>query len=161
MCLRVDSIVDFANFAFPLRYGVAFKSFRHEVFFLCHILSLIFFASKISGEKKPSAMASEIAKLAALVLTNTVRVDDYLQTNCLPSPSFHEDGPVDLKLSVEIEAARVVALEASLRLNDLLRGPIELLRPTVYLHAFIADRYLVLTRSIPSLGQCGQSRSNL
>lgn len=94
-------------------------------------------------------MASEIAKLAALVLTNTVRVDDYLQKNGLSSPSFHEDGPVDLKLSAEIEAARVVALEASLRLNDLLRGPIELVRPTVYLHTFIADQYLALTRSIP------------
>jgi hypothetical protein len=76
-------------------------------------------------------MASEIARLAALVLTNTVRVDDYLQRNCLPVPSFHEDGPIDLQLSPEIEAARVAALEASLRLNDLLRGPVELVRPTV------------------------------
>ena len=76
-------------------------------------------------------MASEIARLAALVLTNTVRVDDYLQENGLPVPSFHEDGPIDLSLSPEIEAARVAALEASLRLNDLLRGPVELVRPTV------------------------------
>ena len=82
-------------------------------------------------------MASEIVKTAALVLTNTVKVDDYLQTNGLPSPSFHEDGPVDLKLSDPIEGARIAALEASIRLADLLRGPVELVRPTVRLYILI------------------------
>ena len=76
-------------------------------------------------------MASEIAKLAALVLTNTIRVDDYLQTNKLPSPSFHEDGPIDFGLSSDVEAARIAAIEASFRLHDRLRGPVELIRPTV------------------------------
>ena len=78
-------------------------------------------------------MISEIAKLAALVLTNTVKVDDFLQSSKLPPPTFHEDGPIDLGLSPEVEAARVAAIESSLRLHDLLRGPVELIRPTVYI----------------------------
>ena len=76
-------------------------------------------------------MASEIAQLAALVLTHTVKVDDFLQKNKLPTPNFHEDGPIELGLSPEVESARVAAIEASLRLHDLLRGPVELIRPTV------------------------------
>ena len=78
-------------------------------------------------------MSSEIAKLAALVLTNTAKVDDFLQSNKLPAPTFHEDGPIDLGLSPEVEAARVAAIESSLRLHDLLRGPVELIRPTVHI----------------------------
>ena len=89
-------------------------------------------------------MASEIAKLAASVLTNTVKIDDFLQTNKLPSPSFHEDGPIDFGLSPEVESARVAALEASLRLHDLLRGPVELIRPTVYIPNSIAHWYMAL-----------------
>lgn len=76
-------------------------------------------------------MASEIATLAALVLTHTVKVDNFLQENKLPTPSFHEDGPIDLGLSPEVELARVAAIEASLRLQDLVRGPVELIRPTI------------------------------
>ena len=86
-------------------------------------------------------MASEIVKLAELVLTSTVKVDDYLQTHRLPLPSFHEDGPVDLKLSDPIEAARIAALEASIRLGDLLRGPVELVRPTVRLYNLVVVNF--------------------
>ena len=89
-------------------------------------------------------MASEIAKLAALVLTHTVKVDDFLQTNKLPSPTFHEDGPIDFALSPEVESARVAAIEASVRLHDLLRGPVELIRPTVYILHSIALQNMAL-----------------
>ena len=83
-------------------------------------------------------MATEIAKLAALILTHTVKIDEFLQTNKLPSPTFHEDGPIDFGLSTEVESARVAAIEATLRLHDLLRGPVELVRPTVYILYSIA-----------------------
>ena len=101
-------------------------------------------------------MASEIAKLAAAVLTNTVKIDDYLQTNNLPSPSFHKDGPIDLKLSADAEAARVAALEASTRLNDLLRGPVELVRPTVILLCSTRIWFGALTLFAQPSDQCGQ-----
>ena len=75
--------------------------------------------------------ASEISELATRISTNTARLNDYLQQNHLPLPSFDEDAPVDLGLSPEIEEARVATVEASAQLQDLLRGPVELLRPTV------------------------------
>ena len=101
-------------------------------------------------------MASEIAKLAALVLTHTVKIDEFLQTNKLPSPTFHEDGPIDFGLSAEVESARVAALEASLRLHDLLRGPVELVRPTVYNLYSIVHRNMALIDWPISTDQCGQ-----
>ena len=102
-------------------------------------------------------MASEIVTLAALVLTSTVKVDDYLQTHRLLSPSLHEDGPVDLKLSDPIEATRIAALEASVRLGDLLCGPVKLVRPTVRLHILVVHEFPALAGQNLSTGQCGQS----
>ena len=90
-------------------------------------------------------MASEIAKLAALVLTHTVKVDEYLQRNKLSTPGFHEDGPIDLDFSPEVELARAAAIEASLRLHNLLRGPVELIRPTVdVLHSLTLQTMILI-----------------
>ena len=76
-------------------------------------------------------MSSRISELAALVSSNTDRVNHYLASKALPSPSFDENGPVDLKLSPEIEQARIAAIDASTELQALLLGPIDLLRPIV------------------------------
>lgn len=91
---------------------------------------LVSLGRKSSAFSSPN-MTSEIAELGASISRNTAFVNEYLQTNHLPLPSFHEDGPTDLKLSPDAEKARIAALEASIQLNDLLRGPVELLRPTV------------------------------
>ena len=101
-------------------------------------------------------MASEIAKLAGLVLTHTMKVDDFLQRNKLPTPSFHEDGPIDLGLSPELELARVAAIEASLRLHDLLREPVDLIRPTVNILHSGTRQNMVLIDGPTSTDQCGQ-----
>ena len=78
-------------------------------------------------------LSTKIVELAALVQTNTAKLDGYLQEHSLPSPSFDEDGPVDLSIeSDEIQKARVMAMEASLELYDLLLGPALCLRPVVY-----------------------------
>ena len=123
---------------YVLCHAVAPKKVRAQnVSSLGDILSFTFFSQVTFAKRKSFGMASEIARLAALVLTNTVKIDDYLQTNNLPTPSFHQDGPVDLSLPENIEAARLKALDASLRLTDLLRGPVELVRPTVHLETFI------------------------
>ena len=75
---------------------------------------------------------TRIAELAAEIQENTTKVDKYLQSKDLPSPSFDEDGPVDLGIeSEEIAKARERAREASLELHDLLLGPALCLRPIV------------------------------
>ena len=76
---------------------------------------------------------SQISELAAVISSNTAKVNEFLKDNCLPFPSFEEDGPLNLGLSPEAEQARIAVLEASTEIHDLLLGPIELLRPTVRL----------------------------
>ncbi len=76
--------------------------------------------------------SSRIAELAALVQSNTDKVDRYLREHHLPSPSFDEDGPVDFGIeSKEIQDARTVAMDASMELHELLLGPSLCLRPVV------------------------------
>ena len=75
---------------------------------------------------------TRIAELAAQIQESTTKVDNYLQSKDLPSPSFDEDGPVDFGIeSEEIAKAREKAREASLQLHDLLLGPVLCLRPIV------------------------------
>ena len=75
---------------------------------------------------------TRIAYLAAQIQDNTVKVDHYLQSKNLPSPSFHVDGPVDFQIEDgEIQKARETALDASLELHQLLLGPTMCIRPVV------------------------------
>ncbi|KAL8910059.1 MAG: hypothetical protein Q9171_004613 [Xanthocarpia ochracea] len=74
---------------------------------------------------------SQTSELATSIAANIGVVNEYLHKNNLPFPSFHEDGPVNLMLSPEAENAKTTAIEACLRLRDLLCGPVELLRPTI------------------------------
>ena len=78
-------------------------------------------------------MRSRIAELSAVIEQCTTKVDQYLTTHGLPQPTFTFDGPLDLKLPEDIEEARVAAIDASQELNDLLRGPVALVRPVVSL----------------------------
>ncbi|CAF9913897.1 hypothetical protein IMSHALPRED_001473 [Imshaugia aleurites] len=74
--------------------------------------------------------STRIAELAAQIQDNTAKVDHYLQSRSLPSPSFHEDGPVDFQIEdEEIQKARETALDSSLELHQLLLGPAMCLRP--------------------------------
>lgn len=78
--------------------------------------------------------STRIAELAAIVSTNTTKIDDYLISHNLPSPSFDVDHPADLGIpleAIDIDDARRAALEASMELQDLLQGPTSLLRPVV------------------------------
>jgi len=81
--------------------------------------------------------SSKIAKLAALVQSNTDILDRYLREHGLPSPSFEENGPVDFGIeSKDIQDARTAAIDASMELYELLLGPAMCLRPVVciFLH---------------------------
>lgn len=102
-------------------------------------------------------MASRIAKLAAQIASNTQKVDNFLNTNKLPQPSFDEDGPVELGLSTDIETARLAVLNDTLELQALLQGPVQLLRPIVrsaplpslsFPYIFLTGSYIDLTPAI-------------
>ena len=76
--------------------------------------------------------STRIAELAVTIQENTFKVDNYMNRQGLPSPSFDEDGPVDFKInSPEIEEARIIAIDSTLELHQLLLGPALCLRPVV------------------------------
>lgn len=78
--------------------------------------------------------STRIAELTAVVLTNTAKIDDYLESHGLPSPSFAVEHPADLGIppeAIDIDNARNAALEASIELQDPPQGPTSLLRPVV------------------------------
>lgn len=76
--------------------------------------------------------STRIAELVNLIQDNTMKVDVYLRSKGLPSPSFDQDGPVDLGVeSEEIRKDVDVTRESSLELHDLLLGPGLSLRPVV------------------------------
>jgi hypothetical protein len=67
--------------------------------------------------------STRIAKLAQLIQTNTVKVDNYLQTEGLKTPSFDIDAPAKLELPPSIEQARETILDATDELHRLILGP--------------------------------------
>ncbi|KAF2655178.1 putative O-methyltransferase [Lophiostoma macrostomum CBS 122681] len=70
---------------------------------------------------------SRIAQLAATVARNTTQIDEDLDENKRPYPSFESSGPVDLGLPQDLEQLRNQTLQTSQELNDLLQGPRDLL----------------------------------
>lgn len=95
-------------------------------------------STKTKLDSTDAMSPSRIAQLSEQIALKSQNIDDYLAASALPSPSFDEDGPVTLGLSAEIEISRNVVLNASVELQALLQGPVELLRPTVsYLYSFL------------------------
>lgn len=75
---------------------------------------------------------TRISQLAKLIYSNTTKLDQYLNSRNLPSPSFDVDGPVDFGISLadrHVEEARIEAIESGMELIDLLQGPVALIRP--------------------------------
>ena len=82
----------------------------------------------------PNMTSTRIVQLANSIAANTALVDNYFRANDLPTPSFSLGGPVDFGLAKKaphVESARIAAIEASIELQELLTGPIQLLRPVV------------------------------
>ena len=77
--------------------------------------------------------SSRITELAAIISTNTAKVEAYLKSQGIPSPSFGINAPQNNlgipKEATEIDDARRAALAASIELQDLLQGPTACLRP--------------------------------
>lgn len=67
---------------------------------------------------------NRIVELASLIHDHTVKVDDYMASQKLPSPSFDVTNPARLSLPPEIQASKDAVLEASDELNALMLGPV-------------------------------------
>ena len=79
-----------------------------------------------------SLTSTRIAELAIRIHENTFNLDRYMRHNGLPSPTFDEDGPVHFEIqSRKIEEARVIAIDSTLELHQLLLGPALCFRPVV------------------------------
>ncbi|TGO57110.1 hypothetical protein BCON_0069g00040 [Botryotinia convoluta] len=71
---------------------------------------------KYSAKVKRSVKMSpntRIADLAATIQEHTSKVDEYLASNNIPSPSFDVSCPLRLSLPLDIQASRNAVLEAS------------------------------------------------
>jgi hypothetical protein len=67
--------------------------------------------------------STRIAKLAQLIQASTDKVDSYLQTEGLKTPSFDIDAPAKLELPADIEQAREAILDGTDELHRLILGP--------------------------------------
>jgi hypothetical protein len=77
--------------------------------------------------------SSRIQLLADEIGKSTALVDQYLQDNQLPQPSFEPEAPTNAfgNAPSEIQEARDRVIEASIELQQLLAGNFNLLAPTV------------------------------
>ena len=78
---------------------------------------------------------SRIIQLAKIISSQTSLIDQHLQSNHLPEPSFHQDGPTEpiQKETPDIQRAKTDVIEATIELRQLLEGPMKLVLPEVCL----------------------------
>ncbi|RYP62665.1 hypothetical protein DL770_009552 [Monosporascus sp. CRB-9-2] len=77
------------------------------------------------------ASMNRIIQLSSLIATETAKVNDFLTSNNLPTPSLDEGALLSLPIpeeAIDIKAARLAVIEACSELKDLMTGPKELLR---------------------------------
>lgn len=71
-------------------------------------------------------MSSRITLLSSRIATNTSKLNDYLEANGLPTPSFEVNGPSQSSVpssEPEIEAARIAIIDDTQELRRLVLGP--------------------------------------
>ena len=72
---------------------------------------------------------SRLAELLTIIATNTAIVEQYLQENRLPSPSFvHDKANFDTTFPPAVQTARQIVIDASIELQELMHGPRALLQ---------------------------------
>lgn len=82
---------------------------------------------------------TRIVELAATIQKRTSKVDEYLEYNSIPSPSFDVSSPLRLSLPPDIQTSRNAVLEASDELTALMLGPVESLIPPVRLSSILSS----------------------
>ena len=73
------------------------------------------------------ASVSRIVELASTIKDHTTKVDNYLSSKGLPSPSFETSTPPQLDLPDEIVSFKNIVLEAMDELHALILGPMPFL----------------------------------
>lgn len=96
---------------------------------------------------------SRIIQLAQLISSQTSLIDQHLQDNNLPEPSFDQDGPTEpiQNETPDIQKAKTDVIEATIELRQLLEGPMKLVLPEVCFipqHHFFFQPYLLLDSPI-------------
>ena len=69
------------------------------------------------------ASVSRIAELASLIQVHTLKVDEYISSHGLPSPSFDASMPAQLRFPDSIEPSSTTVIEATSELQSLMLGP--------------------------------------
>ena len=67
---------------------------------------------------------SRIAELASLILYHTLKVENYISSQGLPSPSFDISMPAQLQFPEAIAESQNKVIEATDELHSLMLGPI-------------------------------------
>jgi hypothetical protein len=81
--------------------------------------------------------SSRIVELSTRIAANTTKLNEYLVSHDLPTPSFDIDGPKDNlvpKEELEVEAARVAIIDDTQELRRLVLGPREYLMSYTVCH---------------------------
>ena len=83
---------------------------------------------------------SHIVTLAKEIEVNTTKLDEYLEKNNLPRPSFDEDAPLMYQLPPDIAAAQEALTAALDELYWLNQGPIQTVVAKSVVHACIPSQ---------------------
>ncbi|PYI03401.1 putative O-methyltransferase [Aspergillus sclerotiicarbonarius CBS 121057] len=94
---------------------------------------------------------SGIIQLAQLISSQTAVLDTHLQSNNLPQPSFHPDGPTEpIQQSTPVIAkAKTDVIEAAIELRQLLEGPMKLLLPESNFSPLVAVHRFKIASFVP------------
>lgn len=70
---------------------------------------------------------SRVSELSSLIATHTAKIDAYLDSRDLPSPTFEPEQPLNVFFDEAIAISRQAILEATDELHALMLGPIGIL----------------------------------
>ncbi|KAF3920378.1 O-demethylpuromycin-O-methyltransferase [Dactylellina cionopaga] len=98
----------------------------------------------------------KLSELAATISANAKIVEDYIEAQGLPYPSFAADGPSDFpvpqtKEAESIHEARQALLAASKHIYDLATGPNEFLRWLVWNYNDVSTLHVITAFEIPKI----------
>ena len=122
---------------------------------VCDYSSLLPLKQCEVSEQISSMATSRIVTLAKVVEANTVKLDEYLEKNNLPQPSFDVDAPLMYQLPPDIAAAQENLTAALDELYWLNQGPIQtVVAKTVSTHLNPSPRFdRTMTWSVCCVGR--------
>ncbi|KAK6529440.1 hypothetical protein TWF281_008613 [Arthrobotrys megalospora] len=103
-----------------------------------------------------SKLRPKLSELAATISANAKIVEDYIEAQGLPYPSFAADGPSNFPVpqngeTEKIHEARQALLTASKHIYDLATGPNEFLRWLVWNYNDVSTLHVVTAFNIPEI----------